>query len=55
MKHLQLFTAIGLLALCTVAAYANDKTRVSYKEVAVHDPSIVADGSNYYLDRKSVV
>lgn len=49
MKHLQLFTAIGLLALSTVAVYANDKTRVSYKEVAVHDPSIVADGSNYYL------
>ena len=49
MKHLQLFTAIGLFALSTVATYANDKTRVSYKEVAVHDPSIVADGSNYYL------
>ncbi len=49
MKHLQLFTAVGLLALSTVATYANDKTRVSYKEVAVHDPSIVADGSNYYL------
>ena len=49
MKHLQLFTAIGLLALSTVATYANDKTRVSYKEVAVHDPSIVTDGSNYYL------
>ncbi len=49
MNQLQLFTAIGLLALGTVATYANDKTKVSYKEVAVHDPSIVADGSNYYL------
>lgn len=49
MKQLQRTALAALLTLGCAAAMANDHTRVTYQEVAVHDPSIVVDGNNYYV------
>jgi arabinan endo-1,5-alpha-L-arabinosidase len=49
MKQLQLTALAALLSLGCATAQTNDRTRVTYQEVAVHDPSIVVDGNNYYV------
>jgi arabinan endo-1,5-alpha-L-arabinosidase len=49
MKQLQHHLLTALLVLGAAEGFAADKTRVTYSEVAVHDPSIVVDGSNYYI------
>ena len=49
MKQLQLTALAALLSLGCATAQTIDRTRVTYQEVAVHDPSVVADGDNYYV------
>lgn len=46
----QLFIfAACLLSLPVANATADDHTQVTYNEVSVHDPSIVASGKYYYV------
>ncbi|WP_051220184.1 glycoside hydrolase family 43 protein [Prevotella sp. AGR2160] len=49
MKKKILLSTCGLLLAALTTATAADKTKVSYQEVSVHDPSIVVDGNTYYI------
>lgn len=43
------YIALALVAFGLTMAHADDKTRVAYQEVSVHDPSVVVSGDTYYV------